>query len=83
MIAIALVETVMMMVGLVIGCAAVDIYFDEQERLLKEKHHLYKSRLHDWYKQRGAGRPYLARSGESAHREPRGHRHVAGLYRFR
>jgi hypothetical protein len=82
MIAIALVETVMMMVGLVIGCAAVDIYFDEQERLLKEKHHL-KAKLHDWYKQRGAGRPHLARSGESAHREPRGHGQITGLYRFR
>ncbi|MGD0671555.1 MAG: hypothetical protein ABSB13_05720 [Candidatus Binatus sp.] len=82
MIATALVETVMMMVGLVFGCAAVEIHFDEQEHRLKEEHHL-KARLHDWYKQRGAGRPHLARSRESAHREPRGHGHVAGLYRFR
>lgn len=82
MIAIALVETMMMMVVLVIGCAAMDIHFDEQERLLKEKHHL-KKRLRDWYEQRDAGRRHLGRSGESAHREPRGHGHVAGLSRFR
>ncbi len=82
MIAIALVETVMMMIGLVFACAAVDIHFDEQERLLKEKHQL-KSRFRDWCERRDAGRQHLARTGESAHREPRGHRHVAGLYRFR
>lgn len=82
MIAIALVETMMMMVGLVIGCAALDIHFDEQERLLKEKHHL-KKRLRDWYERRDAGRRHFARSGQSAHREPRAHGQIAGLYRFR
>ena len=78
MIAIALVETVMMMVGLVIGCAAVDIHFDEQERLLREKHHL-KGRVRDWYAQRDAGRRRFARSGKFAQREPHSYRHVAGL----
>jgi hypothetical protein len=81
MIAIALVATMMMIVGLVIGCAAVDIHFDEQERRLKEKYHL--RRLRDWYAQRGAGRRHFARFGESAQREPHGHRHAAVLYRFR
>ena len=82
MIAIALVETVMMMVGLVIGCAAVDIYFDEQEHRLKEEHHL-KARFRDWCERRDAGRPHLARSGESAHRKPHPHLHLVGLPRFR
>ena len=81
MIAIALVAT-MMVVGLAIGCAAVDIHFDEQERRLKEKYHL-KKRLRDWYEQRDAGRRHFARFSESAQREPYGHRHVAGLYRSR
>jgi hypothetical protein len=81
MIAIALVAAVMM-VGLVIGCAALDIHFDEQQRRLKEEHYL-KARLHDWYERRDAGRPQFAKSGESAHREPRGHGQIAGLYRFR
>jgi hypothetical protein len=81
MIAIALVATTMV-VGLAIGCAAVDIHFDEQERRLKEKYHP-KRRLRDWYDQRDAGRRYFARSGQSAQREPHGHRHVAVLSRFR
>ena len=82
MIAIAFVAIVMMMIGLVIGCAAVDIHFDEQERLLREKYHL-KRRLPDWYAQHDAGRRHFARSGEFARREPHRHRHVAGLHRSR
>ena len=82
MIAITLVATVMMMVGLVIGCAAVGIHSDEQERRRKEKYQL-KRRLRDWYEQRGAGRRHFARFGESAQRGPLGHGHLAVLYRFR
>lgn len=82
MIVVALAETMMVMVGLVIGCVAADIHFDEQERRLKEEHHL-KGRLGDWHEQRGDGHRHFARSDESAHREPHGHRQVTGLYRFR
>lgn len=81
MIAIVLVA-IMMIVGLLIGCMAVGIHFDEQERRLKQKNHLNKI-LRDWYAQRGAARRHFARSGQSAQREPHGHRHVAVLYRFR
>ncbi len=82
MIAIALAVT-MMTVGLAVGCAAVDIRCDEQERRLKGKTTTSKGRLRDWYAQRGAGRRHFARSGQFAHREPYGRRHLAGLPRFR
>jgi hypothetical protein len=81
MIAIALVVP-MTIIGLVIGCVAVSIHSDEQERLLSEKSHL-KGKLRDWYEHRGAGRPPFARFGQSAHREPYPHLQIAGLYRFR
>jgi len=60
----------MMLVGLTIGCAAVDVHFDEQERRLKEKY--LKNRLRDWYQQRETGRRGCTRSGQSAQREPHG-----------
>jgi hypothetical protein len=81
MIAIALAVT-MMTAGLAIGCAAVHIHFDEQERRLERRNHL-KRTLRDWYAQRGAGRRHFARSGQFAYREPHGRRHVAGLSEFR
>ena len=81
MIAIALIVP-MTIVGLVLGCSAANLHSDEQERLLSEKSRL-KIKLRDWRGLHSAGRPYFARSGQSAHREPYPHWHVAGLYRFR